>query len=73
MHELAERYGLTAPQVVEQSQKLDGLLNTYYLMKARKRMTHVFIGKFPLGQVVATTGVMRATSENLGRAKSRAR
>ena len=36
MHELAERYGLTAPQVVEQSQKLDGLLNTYYLMKARK-------------------------------------
>ncbi|HTG68369.1 MAG TPA: aspartyl-phosphate phosphatase Spo0E family protein [Candidatus Udaeobacter sp.] len=26
MHELAERYGLTAPQVVEQSQKLDGLL-----------------------------------------------
>jgi len=26
-------------------------------------MTHLFIGKFPLGQVVATTGVMRATSE----------
>ncbi|WP_081417307.1 aspartyl-phosphate phosphatase Spo0E family protein [Paenibacillus sp. Soil522] len=36
MHELAERYGLTAPQVVEQSQKLDKLLNTYYQMKARK-------------------------------------
>ena len=26
-------------------------------------MTHLFIGKFPLGQVVATTRVMRATSE----------
>ena len=26
MYQLAERYGLTAPQVVEQSQKLDGLL-----------------------------------------------
>ena len=36
MYQLAERYGLTAPQVVEQSQKLDGLLNTYYQMKARK-------------------------------------
>ncbi|KRE28947.1 hypothetical protein ASG81_26635 [Paenibacillus sp. Soil522] len=36
MHELAERYGLSAPQVVEQSQKLDGLLRTYYQMKARK-------------------------------------
>lgn len=27
-------------------------------------MTHLFIGKFPLGQVVATPGVMEATSEN---------
>lgn len=26
-------------------------------------MTHLFIGKFPLGQVVATPGVMEATSE----------
>lgn len=27
-------------------------------------MTHVFIGKFPLGQVVATPGVMEVTSED---------
>lgn len=27
-------------------------------------MTHVFIGKFPLGQVVATPEVMEITSEN---------
>lgn len=26
-------------------------------------MTHLFIGKFPLGQVVATPGVMEETSE----------
>lgn len=36
MHRLAERYGLSAPQVVEQSQRLDSFLNTYYQMKARK-------------------------------------
>jgi hypothetical protein len=28
LHQLAEWYGLTAPQVVEQSQRLDGLLNS---------------------------------------------
>ncbi|MCA0757301.1 aspartyl-phosphate phosphatase Spo0E family protein [Paenibacillus sp. N4] len=36
MHQLTGRYSLSAPQVVEQSQKLDGLLNTYYLVKASK-------------------------------------
>ncbi len=29
MHELAERYGLASPVVVEQSQRLDALLNAY--------------------------------------------
>lgn len=36
MHRLAELYGFHTPQVVEQSQRLDDFLNTYYQMKARK-------------------------------------
>lgn len=36
MHRLAELYGFNALQVVEQSQRLDSLLNCYYQMKARK-------------------------------------
>lgn len=36
MHECTEWYGLNAQQVLEQSRKLDDLLNSYYHMKVRK-------------------------------------
>lgn len=35
MHRLACLYGMTAPQVLEQSQRLDNLLNVYETMKGR--------------------------------------
>lgn len=44
MHQLAAQYGFTAPQVIEQSQRLYGLLNNYH-DNEEDRIRHVSVSK----------------------------
>lgn len=62
LHNTVQKLGLSATETLILSQQLDELLNTYQAHTGVKR--HVFIGKFPLGQVVATQGVMANVSED---------